>query len=222
MSPFVIKICGVTSTDDIRSVVEAGATAIGFNFYPPSPRFVTPSQARVLAADVPPDVAKVGVFVSPTPDELRDSIAAGGLDVVQIHGAVPSTIPSGVHLWRAVQASEDFRTTAADMRVEAYLIDTPSDGKPGSLPGGSGRTFDWNLATRESPARVILAGGLEASNVATAIHAARPWGVDACSRLESAPGKKDPEKVKAFVEAARAAFLQMIPSVQGAFMKETV
>jgi len=163
-------------------------------------------------------IDKVGIFVSPTSEELETAVATVRLDVVQIHGSLPATLPEGVRLWRALPVADDFRFRPAGPNVEAYLLDTPDH-----LGGGSGRTFNWNLAAIDS-ARIVLAGGLEASNVRAAIRTARPWGVDACSRLESAPGRKDPQKVKAFVEAARAAFYeaQGFSSANEALVKETV
>jgi phosphoribosylanthranilate isomerase len=156
------------------------------------------------------------VFVSPTTEELFRSIEAGELDVIQIHGSLPADVPSGIRIWRAVPVAQKLQL-AFDAQAEAYLLDTPT-----ALHGGSGQTFEWSLASTESSARLILAGGLEAANVGAAIRIAHPWGVDACSRLESAPGVKDPQKVKAFVEAARAAFLEFSPIAQSAFVKETV
>jgi phosphoribosylanthranilate isomerase len=221
VSPFVIKICGVTSSEDVLSAIGAGATAIGFNFYQLSPRFINLSRLRSLAALVPPDIRKVGVFVTPSVYELERAVDVASLDIVQIHGVIPAVIPDGARLWRALPVTEE-RTEKTDLRAEAHLLDTPTDGTSNSLPGGSGRTFDWSLAASWSSGRIILAGGLDAENVAAAIRRVKPWGVDACSRLESEPGRKDPQKVKAFVDTARATFLAISSVTKVSLMKERV
>ena len=138
-------------------------------------------------------MTKVGIFVDEEAAHIAAVAAETGLDVVQVHGlhALP---PPDLRLWRALPAG----SSLAGLEAEAFLIDTPSR----TLPGGTGRTFDWSLA-RYPGRRVIVAGGLDASNVQDAIRAASPWGVDACSRLELYPGRKDPEKVKEFIQAAR-------------------
>ena len=192
----IIKICGVTNEKDAQAAIDAGANALGINFYPKSPRFVTLDQARRIAS-VPGSYLRVGVFVNAEPDELLRTVELVGLDVVQVHGTFRRT---PLRTWRALQAGE--RGLDDDQGIEAYLLDTPGAGF-----GGSGRTFDWSLAAT-FPRRKIVAGGLDESNVAAAIEASMPWGVDACSRLESSPGIKDPNRVRAFVSAARAAFEQ--------------
>jgi phosphoribosylanthranilate isomerase len=203
MSSFVIKICGITSPRDAQIAVEAGANAIGLNFYPKSPRYISVEHAREIAASLPAHVLKVGVFAT-APGEAgflagNDRFPAGVLDVLQLHGsAVP--VP-GYRLWRACSAHH---LPIPDPAFEAYLLDSPSP-----RFGGSGQTFDWCLAAG-FPHRMLIAGGLDGSNVAAAIQAASPWGVDACSRLESSPGKKDPARVRDFVQAALAAFRQSI------------
>ncbi|MDX2178865.1 MAG: phosphoribosylanthranilate isomerase [Bryobacteraceae bacterium] len=171
----VIKVCGVTTAEDAAVAVDAGATAIGFNFARRSPRYVDP---QAWMSQVP--VLKVGVFVG-------DALDLPWLDVAQIHGEGSAY---GVAVWRAVKPGQPMRN------ADAYVLD-PSE--------GTGATFDWALAAG-LPEKIVLAGGLDASNVAQAIRAAKPWGVDACSKLESSPGHKDPVKVREFVAAAREAF----------------
>ena len=193
--PFVIKVCGITSEADAHTATHAGANAIGLNFYLKSPRCLSLEAAHQIALSLPDTVLKVGVFVEPSADDLLQAIDRVPLDVVQLHGR---HVPSIAHrTWRALSASK--ADPAESLVAEAILLDTDTPHH-----GGSGQTFDWQLATRFWQP-VILAGGLDASNVADAIEIARPAGVDACSRLESAPGKKDPEKIRAFVEAALAA-----------------
>lgn len=200
---FIIKVCGITNDTDAAIAVEAGANALGFNFYSRSPRFITLERARHIAHRLPNTVLKVGVFVEPSENELRLAIDYVPLDVVQLHGKrVPATT---LRTWRALSATQ--ADPAESLIAEAILLDSHSPDH-----GGSGQTFDWNLATRFWQP-VILAGGLESTNVAEAINIARPWGVDACSRLESAPGIKDPERVRSFVRAARLASQSLLPEL---------
>lgn len=188
----MVKICGITNREDALAAVEAGASAIGFNFYRDSPRYISPTGAAMIAEKIPAAVWKVGVFV----DEMQETIAKialeVGLDVAQLHGLSEAR---GLRIWRALLAGvpPDESTGAA----EALLIDTPSE----ELRGGTGKTWDWPDARRYHN-KIIIAGGLDASNVRQAIEQAQPWGVDACSRLEKSPGLKDREKMKDFVKAA--------------------
>ncbi len=201
----IVKICGITSEADALVAVESGANALGFNFYPKSPRFLSLDAAHRIACILPDTVLKVGVLVEPSEEELQVAINRVPLDVIQLHGR---HVPSIAHrTWRALSAASDeaaLYQLAEDSNerpveslvAEAILLDAHSPDH-----GGSGQTFDWKLATRFWQP-IILAGGLDASNVAEAIRTARPWGVDACSRLESSPGIKDPARVRAFVAAA--------------------
>ncbi len=174
---------------------------MGFNFYPKSLRYVPLERARDIARSLPSSVLKVGVFVNATADELAAASSTVPLDVLQLHGEVPVSVPS-VPVWRAISVNQNFSLSELSNTYQAYLLDAPSLDS-----GGSGQTFDWSRVEASNPSvRLIVAGGLDASNVAEAIATLHPWGVDACSRLESEPGRKDPLKVKAFVEAARAAF----------------
>lgn len=192
--PFIVKICGITNEEDARVAVESGANALGFNFWPGSPRYLSRERAAQIIASVPGDYLKVGVFL-----DASDTEPPVGFDVLQIHGNCAFT---GSHrMWRAIAGNQS--VSCSDHRIEAWLLDSVAHG------GGSGQTFDWKLAAR-FPHRAILAGGLDASNVAEAVRIASPWGVDACSRLESAPGKKDMQKVRAFVREALAALHQEI------------
>ena len=192
----MVKICGITNREDAGVAVEAGAGALGFNFYPKSPRYVTPERAAELARDVPVGVLKVGVFVNERAGVIRDIVQRVPLDVAQLHGACDA--PEGARIWRALAVGEDFDPAVIESQAaEAFLLDAPA----GKRYGGTGRTFDWERV-KGLAGRIILAGGLGADNVAEAIRAVRPWGVDACSRLESEPGRKDPVKVREFVREA--------------------
>ena len=197
----LIKICGLTTLDDALQAAEAGATALGFNFWPGSKRYITPAAATAIISQLPAEVLKVGVFVDAAESEFSAIAAQTGLDIVQLHGhSGPS--PSIRH-WLAFSATDArVRATMESSGAEAFLIDTPA----GAERGGTGRTFDWSLV-QELTGRIILAGGLGPDNVAQAIRLVRPWGVDACSRLESAPGRKNPMKVLEFIRAARSATL---------------
>ena len=193
----LVKICGITNTCDAAAAVEAGADALGFNFWTGSPRFIQPEAAAEIIAALPPKVLKVGVFVDGPPDEIDRCAAEAGLDVAQLHGM--TTPPPRTRFWQAVTAGDPgWRETMVAGAAEAFLLDAPS----GAKRGGSGVPFDWSLAAG-LPYRIVLAGGLSPENVAQAVLQVRPWGVDACSRLESSPGRKDAAKMKAFVAAVR-------------------
>lgn len=192
----MVKICGITSREDALAAAEAGAAALGFNFYSKSPRCLTREAAAPILAVVPAAVWKVGIFVNEPGERVAAVAGALGLDVVQLHGAVEP--PAGLRVWKAVRVGTEFHPSQLEaFRAEAFLLDSASD----ELYGGTGKTFDWALA-RGADRKVILAGGLDETNVREAIRAARPWGVDACSRLESSPGRKDHHKVARFIAAA--------------------
>jgi phosphoribosylanthranilate isomerase len=209
MNRVFIKICGITCLEDAVVAVEAGADALGFNFWSGSPRRITPQEAARITANLGSNTVKVGVFVDPGAVEVTQTLRSAGLDLAQIHGPVPAlTVP----FWQAVSAGPDLEdqlrialeTSPAEAFLpEAFLIDTPA----GAQRGGTGRVFDWRRV-RGLPGRIVLAGGLAPDNVAQAIREARPWGVDACSRLESTPGRKDPAQVRAFIQAVRKAEAQ--------------
>jgi phosphoribosylanthranilate isomerase len=200
--PFIVKVCGITSEGDLGTSLEAGANAIGFNFYSKSPRFLSAERARRVVRSVRGTYLKVGVFVNPTEEELIEAASLVPLDVLQLHGNTPIHQAGAMRVWRSAHPGP--AREALDPNVEAWLLDTPTP-----QYGGSGQSFDWSLAAG-FPGRAIIAGGLDSSNVATAIRMARPWGVDACSRLESTPGKKDPARIQLFVEAALAAFSKQL------------
>lgn len=189
----MVKICGITNREDALAAVEGGAAALGFNFYPPSPRYIAPEQAAGMIAALPPGVWKVGVFVDEPAECVAETARRLGLDIAQLHGAeTPDQYPPGVRVWKAFRV----RGSAPDWSgcpAEAVLLDGPA----------SGHSFDWTLAAAAGR-RVILAGGLDADNVRQAIETVRPWGVDACSRIESEPGRKDPVKMAQFLKAALA------------------
>ncbi len=198
----LVKICGITSLEDATVIIDAGATALGFNFYRRSPRYIEPEAAARIIAQLPAGIDTVGVFVNSPLDEVAAVRSTAGIGVVQLHGEEdPAAYAGAGPLWRAVRVEGNF--DASDIPawpVEAILLDGPA----GNLYGGAGIPFDWQAA-RSLPIRVVIAGGLSPDNVAEAIKVARPWGVDACSRLETAPGIKDHKKIRAFLDAVRAA-----------------
>jgi phosphoribosylanthranilate isomerase len=194
----MVKICGITVLEDALAAVDGGASALGFNFYSRSPRYVTPEAARRIIERLPAGIMNVGVFVDEFPETVLEMIRLAGLDVAQLHGnEPPAAAPRGARYWKAFRVDERFRPEFMDAYdAEAFLLDAPSE----ALYGGSGRTFDWKRA-RGLARRIVLAGGLDAANVRAAVEVARPWGVDACSRLESEPGRKDHVKMKEFLKA---------------------
>jgi phosphoribosylanthranilate isomerase len=215
---FRIKICGITNIDDALVAADAGADAIGLNFFSKSRRFVTPEIARQISAALPATVRKVGVFVNHSADEVANVVDQVGLDGVQLHGDEPpeivSQLPSGAMIVRASRASIDQLQSlvvylSACRRIgrtpDAVLIDSAAT----TDYGGAGHVADWDLITAyrsgfgETP--LILAGGLTPENVASAIASVRPSGVDVATGVEFEPGRKNPAQVLQFVSAARAA-----------------
>jgi phosphoribosylanthranilate isomerase len=190
----MVKICGITNREDALAAVDAGAGALGFNFYSESPRYVTPERAAELGDGI--GVTKVGIFVEAPAETVLDILRTAGLDIAQVYG---ERLYGGLRTWRACRVmSADFALPHDDS-AEAFLL----DGFSAEVYGGSGQPFPWSIA-RNLDRRIVLAGGLDAGNVREAIEQARPWGVDACSRIEKSPGRKDHDKMKRFIEAALA------------------
>jgi phosphoribosylanthranilate isomerase len=203
-----VKICGITNLEDALLSVAAGADALGFNFYRPSPRYIDPLAAREIIDSLPESVLTVGVFVNePTPETVERIASDAGVAAVQLHGdESPDYCRAlrGRYVIKVLKAGNDFEPQRAlDYEVQAIMLDTFDP----QMRGGTGRVMDWSVArrTRELVPKLFLAGGLAADNVRFAIAAVEPYGVDACSRLEISPGKKFPERVEAFVNAARTA-----------------
>ncbi|HKY29188.1 MAG TPA: phosphoribosylanthranilate isomerase [Pyrinomonadaceae bacterium] len=202
----LIKICGITNLEDAQLCVAAGADALGFNFYRPSPRYIEPHAARAIIDQLPKDVLTVGVFVN-EPTGLVEQIASEArVAALQLHGDETPDYCRELTNRRVIKVL----ATGNDFQPEnalAYDVDTIMlDAFDLNLRGGTGQTIDWELArqTRDLVPRLILAGGLAPENVSDAISAVNPYGVDACSSLENRPGKKTPERVKTFVKAVRA------------------
>ena len=200
-----IKICGITNLEDARLAANLGAQALGFVFYPLSPRKVDPEVARAIIAQLPPLVLSVGVFVDEEAAIVRDLAARVGLDWLQLHGEEsPEYCRSlGRRVIKAFRIKDEASLAFLapyQGAAQAFLLDTYSSGKV----GGTGETFDWQLARQAREyGPIILAGGLTPENVARAIKIAQPQAVDVASGVEAAPGKKDPEKLKEFFAAVR-------------------
>lgn len=208
MAKVKVKICGITNWADAKQAVDAGADFLGFNFYAKSPRHIRPTRARQIVRRLPKRVAAVGVFVNEDEEKMRDTARTVGLSILQLHGdEMPSEVARlrrSIPVIKAVRAGKSFRPAqlARFRRASAILL----DGFDKRLRGGTGKTFDWNVARRAKPyGRIFLAGGLTPENIREAIRTAQPYAVDVCSGVEARPGKKDPKRVRALMDAVRAA-----------------
>lgn len=202
-----VKICGITNLEDALLCAAAGADALGFNFYLPSPRYIEPLVAREIVERLPANVLTVGVFVNePAPENVDRIASEAGVGAVQLHGEEsPNYCRAlrGRYVVKVLRPGDDFEPQhALDYEVQAIMLDAFDS----RMRGGTGRVTDWSLAQKTCALvpKFFLAGGLSPENVQAAITAVKPYGVDACSALEISPGKKLPERVKAFVKAVRA------------------
>lgn len=200
-----IKICGITNLEDALLAAELGADALGFIFYPPSPRSVAPAAARAIIAQLPPFVSTVGVFVDEDAATVKELAAAVGLDWLQLHGQETPEYCRGlgrrvIKSFRIQDANSLAGLGAYRGATQAFLLDTYKKG----LLGGTGETFNWDLAREARKyGPIILAGGITSENVVQAIAAAQPWAVDVASGVEAAPGEKAPERLRAFFAAVK-------------------
>jgi len=202
-----IKICGITNLDDALAAVDAGADALGFNFYKPSPRYIAPDVACEIINRLPTTILTVGVFVNEeSPQAVEDLARHAGVTAIQLHGDESPDYCRTMenrYVIKALAAGADFdMQRALDYEVDAILLDT----KHGTLRGGIGRVFDWSIAfeARRLVPKLYLAGGLGIDNIEDAIKSVDPFAVDACSALEETPGKKNHERMRAFVKAIRS------------------
>ena len=199
-----VKICGITSLDDALTAVEAGADALGFVFYSASPRHVFPVQAAEIICRLPPFVQTVGLFVNEDQATVNSTADQCGLDVVQLHGEETPEYCTSIRR-RIIKAFrvKDFTTldSLLPYKVAGYLLDAWSP----AAHGGTGKTFNWEIAAEAAKRghRIILAGGLTPENIAESIRQVHPYGVDVSSGVESAPGCKDPFKIRLFIERAK-------------------
>jgi phosphoribosylanthranilate isomerase len=206
--PTRVKICGITNWEDARLSVDLGASALGFNFYPPSPRAISPADAWSIIRRLPPFVEAVGVFVDWPPLVVDTLARAVRLGAVQLHGTEsPADVAELARkhcVIKALRVGRGFRvgSIARYKAADAILL----DGFVRGLHGGTGRTLDWKLARVASlHGRIILAGGLVPENIAEAIRVARPYAVDVATGVEARPGKKDPVKLRALFTAIESA-----------------
>ncbi|WP_424832780.1 phosphoribosylanthranilate isomerase [Ruegeria sp.] len=208
-----VKICGLTAPEHVRAAVDAGARYIGFNFFPKSPRFASIAKAAALASDVPAGVAKVALAVNFSNAQLDEIVAGVPLDMLQLHGAEsPERVADvkqryGLPVIKAIGVAEPEDLAEIDRYSEAadqLLIDAKPP-KNSELPGGNGLPFDWRLLAGRKYWRTpwMLSGGLNPGNVAEAIKMTGARQVDVASGVESAPGLKDPDLIKSFIDAVR-------------------
>lgn len=200
-----IKICGLTQAEGVAAAVNAGADAIGFVFYPPSPRLLSIEQAADLAARVPPFVTKVGLFVNEDEGAVREILAAVTLDLLQFHGEEDEAYCRSfgrpyIKAARVKPGIDLLKFTRSYLSATGLLLDAYVDGY-----GGAGETFDWSVIPSQLPLPVVLSGGLHAGNVGAAIRRLHPWAVDVSSGVESDKGIKDASKIAAFVAAVNKA-----------------
>ncbi len=201
-----IKICGITNLPDAQLAVGLGADALGFIFYPKSPRYIPVAKAADICNALPPFVAKVGVFVDELEFEIEKALSECLLNALQFHGDEPPGFCQkfAAKSIKAIRVrDEGSLRAAAEYDVDALLLDTYTDAER----GGTGKTFDWSLAVKakETLARpIILSGGLNTANVQEAIRKVKPYAVDVSSGVEREPGKKDPEKLRRFIELVKA------------------
>lgn len=201
-----VKICGITSREDAWAAIEAGADAVGFIFVKGTPRFIEPEAAAAITAEMPPFVATVGVFIDRTVEDVEKTAASCGLSVAQLSG---SELPEECARLRLpfvkairIQREDDLAGLSKYKRARAFLLDTYVPG----VPGGTGRTFPWEIAAKAArEARIILSGGLTPENIAEAVVQVRPYAVDVCSGVEAFPGRKDHRKVREFIDRAKKA-----------------
>lgn len=196
-----IKICGITNIDDALMAIDAGADALGFNFVPGTPRYLKNIQAAAkIIEQLPPFITTVGLFVNADAEVVQGTADKCHLDMLQLHGEEsPQFCQSLNHrIIKAVRIKNESSVShLSDYRVSGYLLDTYVKG----VLGGTGVAFDWQLAVKAKQyGRIILAGGLDPDNVASAVEQVRPYGVDVSSRVEASPGRKDPVKVRAFIQ----------------------
>lgn len=208
--PVRIKICGITSRADAEAAIRFGADALGFMFYAPSPRFLDFGPAAAIIRDLPPLIATVGVFVDAPEAFVREAIARTGINTLQFHGHESPEFcrQFGLPTLRAFRLRD--QSTLNELpahRESAWLLDSYVPG----VPGGSGQTFNWDLAVaaRNLGGRVILAGGLTPANVEAAVRQVQPYGLDVSSGVESAPGRKDPARLESFLLRARSAWVAL-------------
>ena len=202
----LVKICGITRLEDAEAAVALGAGALGFVFWPKSPRYVDPERARTIVAALPPFIATVGVFVDQTARLVNGVAARVGLSAVQLHGDEPVDILGEIERPVVKAMALHASTTAEEADAWPSRVRLLIDAHDPDQRGGTGRTVDWKRAAAVAARRpVLLAGGLNAANVADAIQTVKPFGIDVSSGVESSPGIKDHTRLRALFDAVAAA-----------------
>ena len=201
-----VKICGITNIKDALTAIEYGADALGFVFYPGSPRAITPEAAKSIISSLPPFISTVGVFVNEDMANLEKTASYTGLDVIQLHGSEPpGDCVAGKKIIKAIRVKDlaDIEPLKLYKTVSAFLLDTYS---PDAI-GGTGKVFNWEIAVEAKKfGRIILAGGLTPDNIEEAVRIVQPYGVDVSTGVESSKkGTKNHEKLRLFIERARKA-----------------
>ncbi len=201
-----VKICGITNYPDARLALDHGVWAIGFIFYPPSPRYIPQERAHAILQKLPEDTLSVGVYVDAPLSAIRHGVDHVGLKGIQLHGCEPPWYARDIparHVLKAFRVQRGFQLSQIDAYAGYTIL---LDAYREDAPGGTGATFDWNIA-REAQKRVpiILAGGLTPENIEEAVQVVRPAGVDVATGVEARPGQKDPEKIRRLFEALRRA-----------------
>ena len=196
-----IKICGITNIDDALMAIDAGADALGFNFVPDTPRYLKDTNAAAkIIEQLPPLITTVGLFVNADLEVVQAIADECSLDMLQLHGEESPQFCRALNrrIIKAARVKDELSVShLSDYRVSGYLLDTYVKG----VLGGTGVAFDWRLAVKAKQyGRIILAGGLDPDNVASAVQQVRPYGVDVSSRVEVSPGRKDPVKVRTFIQ----------------------
>lgn len=205
-----VKVCGITNVDDALKAIEYGADALGFNFYPPSPRYVSPEHAQAILAEIPPQIWKVALFVNEPRQKVEEVLSRGLLSdgrqaftALQFHGDETQEYCRNWRLKTIKAFRIKDRSSLGGMEAfptDFYLLDSWAPGY-----GGSGILFPWDWIDEFEAKRLILAGGLDVQNVAVAVRRIHPYGVDVCTGVEAKPGIKDHEKLKEFIRAAKDA-----------------
>ena len=202
-----IKICGLRRAEDVSAAVDAGADALGFNFWTGTKRYIDPPEAARLIKGLPSKILPVGVFVDSMPNHILEVAAATGIQAIQLHGEESPEVLSALGAFKTIKAIKigdrvEPARLQAFRKADIILLDRAVNG----MVGGTGVTFDWSLAAEaKKHATILLAGGLNPGNVAEAIRQVRPWGVDVASGVESEPGVKDPTLIREFIRNARRA-----------------
>lgn len=198
-----VKICGITRLEDAQSAIDAGADALGFVFYPPSPRYIKPEQAAEIVQQLPPFISTVGLFVNETAEEVDRISRLTQIDLLQFHGdETPVFCEQFNRAWikaLRVRDKDSLQQSLTEFEsARAVLLDSY---RPG-VPGGTGETFNWDLIPVDYSRPIILAGGLTPDNISDAVRQLQPYGVDVSGGVEASKGIKDPIKIHAFIRGA--------------------